>query len=109
MLNILVALRLWGYRWQGQRIVIKCANQAVVTILISGPTCEPTLAAITRNIAMISAVKDIELKAGKVNIIADNLSRLALGDIYKENLQHLIPSHTWIQSPNNILHLDWSS
>ena len=33
MLNILVALRLWGYRWQGQRIVIKCVNQAVVTIL----------------------------------------------------------------------------
>ena len=71
MLNILVALRVWGHRWQGKRIIIHCDNQAVVIILNSGKTKDTTLAAITRNIAMLTAINDINLNTihipGKLN------------------------------------------
>ena len=66
MLNILVALRVWGPAWH---------NQAVVTILNSGATKDLTLAATARNIFMQSAKCDINLSVihilGKNNPIAD--------------------------------------
>ena len=71
-------------------MVIHCDNQAVVTILNSGGTRESSLAAMARNIAMITALNDIELRVvhipGKDNVIADNLSTLALGPQYRNNL-----------------------
>ena len=33
MLNIMVALKIWGQAWQNMRIEIKCDNLAVVQIL----------------------------------------------------------------------------
>ena len=38
MLNILVAIRVWGNVWKYHRILIKCDNQAVVSVLNSGKT-----------------------------------------------------------------------
>ena len=58
MLNILVALHVWGNNWQGKQMVIHCDNQAVVVILNSGKTRDSTLAAITRNIAILTATND---------------------------------------------------
>ena len=58
---------------------IFCDNEAVVTILNSGRTRDPFLAAIARNIFMSAAVSDIYLKIvhipGKKNVVADLLSR----------------------------------
>ena len=82
MLNILMALRVWGHRWQGKQIVIHCDNQAVVIILNTGKTKDSTLAANTRNIAMLMATNDINVKTvhipGKHNTVADSLSRLTI-------------------------------
>ena len=50
MLNILVALRVWAKQWATKTISVKCDNQAVVTILQSGKTRDPLLAAICQNI-----------------------------------------------------------
>ena len=36
MINILVALRLWGHCWKSKKIIIKCDNQAVVSVLNTG-------------------------------------------------------------------------
>ena len=50
MLNILVAIRVWGHQWESQKILFKCDNQAVVSVLNSGKSSDMTLSAIARNI-----------------------------------------------------------
>ena len=55
MVNILVAIRLWGRLWQHKKIIIKCDNQAVVSILKLGKTKDSTLACIARNILFEAA------------------------------------------------------
>ena len=79
MLNILVAIRVWGNAWKHQRILIKCDNQAVVSVLNSGKTQDLTLAGIARNIMMEISEQDIDLKVihilGVENKVADLLSR----------------------------------
>ena len=78
-LNLLVAMRLWADHWSSQKVVLFCDNQAVVSVLNNGRTKDRTLAAITRNIQMIAAIKDINLSVvhilGKNNTVADLLSR----------------------------------
>ena len=95
MLNKLVALRLWAQRWYKKRIIIHCDKQAVVIVINSGKTRDPILAAITRNIAMITATQDINLKLvhipGKHNRIADALSRINIHPQYQIQLHHLTP------------------
>ena len=61
MLNILVALRVWAKQWASKKILLKCDNQAVVSVLNSGKTQDLTLAAMARNINMLLAVEEIEL------------------------------------------------
>ena len=95
MLNILVALRVWGPAWQGKKLLVHCDNQAVVAILNSGATRDLTLAAIARNIFMESAKCDINLSVihilGKDNPIADLLSRWYITDNANTKLRDMIP------------------
>ena len=82
MLNILVALRVWAKQWANKKVLLKCDNQAVVSVLNSGKTQDLTLAAMARNINMLLAVEDIELQVihilGSDNKIADLLSRWSI-------------------------------
>ena len=75
MLNIMVALKVWGYCWSNMRIEIKCDNLAVVQVLQEGRARDPLLATIARNIWMLTSVFNIQLSvshiAGKNNAIAD--------------------------------------
>ena len=69
--------------------LIKCDNQAVVSVLTSGRTQDWMLAAIARNIFMEVVACDIELKVihvlGKDNPIADPLSRrIITGNAHQE-------------------------
>ena len=84
MLNILVAIRVWGPLWNGKAIRIACDNQAVVMVLNSGKTRDLTLAAIARNIFMTAAHFDLFLKTvhimGVCNDIADSLSRWTISE-----------------------------
>ena len=81
MINILVALRIWGSQWLHKRISIACDNEAVVYVLNSGRTKDLTLAAIARNIQLLLATYNIEIVVrhipGKDNMVADLLSRWA--------------------------------
>ena len=43
MVNILVAIRLFTKQWAGRKILVKCDNQAVVTVLSSGQNTRSVL------------------------------------------------------------------
>ena len=79
MINILVALRLFGNTWKGNRVLIKCDNEAVVSVLRTGKARNPFLGACARNIWYGAAIQDVEMQyvhvSGKNNRKADLLSR----------------------------------
>ena len=87
MLNILVAIRVWGNQWKSQMILIKCDTQAVVSVLNSGKSSDTILSPIARNILFYCAEHDINLRLihvlGKDNTVADILSRW-----YESNTRH---------------------
>ena len=80
MLNIVVALRVWGKMWHHGSIVIKYDNLGVVQVVRTGKTKDLFLALCIRNIWLIMAAYDIELHidhiSGHRNTIADTLSRI---------------------------------
>ena len=45
MVNILVAIRIFGPSWLQKKVLIKCDNQAVVHVLESGRTRDSFMAA----------------------------------------------------------------
>ena len=111
MLNILVALRVWAKQWSNKKILLKCDNQAVVSVLNSGKSQDMTLAAMARNINMLLAVEDIELQVihilGSDNKIAD-LSRWSITSNPDVKLRQLIKNPLWLMLSSDILNLDWS-
>ena len=98
MFNILVTCRLWASKWAKKNVMIYCDNEAVVTILNSGKTRDPTLAAISRNIFMQCASYDIHLEVqhlpGKSNTVADLLSRWQETKDAEAKLSSLVPHFT---------------
>ena len=111
MINILVAIRTWGQAWTGKTLLVHCDNAAVVSVLITGATKDLTLAAMARNITMEVAKLDINLCtahfAGKINVVADCLSRWSMGEQYRKKSQSILPCPQWVQPPDNALTLNW--
>ena len=71
-----------------------------------------TLAAMARNINMITAHLDIDLITvhieGKLNVIADTLSRLPINPCLMSKIPVLLPDHIWITPKADAFTLDWS-
>ena len=61
MLNIVIALRIWGHLWQHGSISIRCDNLGVVQVIKSGKTRDQFLALCVRNIWLLTASHDIDL------------------------------------------------
>ena len=80
MLNIVVALRLWGHWWANASVSIRCDNLAVVQVVNTHKTKDAILAVCVRNIWLICALYNISLFVvhikGNLNVKADLLSRL---------------------------------
>ena len=112
MLNILAALRVWQEAWRNSKVGIACDNLAVVQVLNSGKTRDLTLAAIARNIQFQIAKYNIDLKVshipGKVNIIADLLSRWNSRPNPRKMLHDLLPLHQWVPVHDSDIIIDWS-
>ena len=106
MCNILVAIRVWGNVWKHQRILIKCDNQAVVSVLNSGKTQDLTLAGIARNIMMEISEQDIDLQVihilGVENKVADLLSRWFITKNPGKALNNFVHNPMWMHLENKI-------
>ena len=111
MLNVLVAIRLWSKNWENKTLKIFCDNAAVVSVLNTGKTRDPILAAICRNIFMLCAKSDIELKfahiRGEKNIIADLLSRWKNSNENFVKLEKLVPNVVWLPTTPDLVTLDF--
>ena len=111
MINILVAIRTWGQAWTGKTLLVHCDNAAVVSVLTTGATKDLTLAAMARDITMEVAKLDINLRtvhiAGKINVVADCLSRWSMGEQFRRKSQSILPCPQWVQPPDKALTLNW--
>ena len=111
MLNILLALRSWDSQWATKTILVHYDNGAVVTILQTGKTKDPTLDAICRNIGIETAKADIRLKTvhipGKLNVMADSLSRFHISNVHRDKVHQWLPQATWIFPPCDNLLINW--
>ena len=79
MVNILLAVRLFQVQWSGRKVLIRCDNEVVVSVLRSGRTRDPYPGACARNIWYVLALADMDLQYAHVrgldNGVADLLSR----------------------------------
>ena len=75
MINVLAAIRVWAKRWASMQVTIKCDNAAVVQVVNTGITRDSMLVVIARNIWLVSALNNIQLKLiylpGTLNKSAD--------------------------------------
>ena len=110
MVNILVAIKVWHVQWAGLSVMIKCDNQAVVSVLTTGRTRDQTLATYARNIFMWLSAFNIDIKvvhvAGKLNPVADLLSRWRFTVNNHQKLAQLAQSITWIPVSKDLLYVD---
>ena len=110
MVNILLAIRTFKPHWASKKILIQCDNEAVVTVLRSGKTRDPYLAACARNIWYTAAAADIDLQyvhiRGVDNRIADVLSRWQGTTDHLNLLYHHIQKPIWLHVVQDMLDLD---
>ena len=87
MINILIALRVWGNNWHSKRVTVHCDNHAVVDILDRNRTRDDLLGVILREIRMLQARVNVQLRVlhimGEDNPIADCLSRVHMSKCYQ--------------------------
>jgi hypothetical protein len=92
LLAVVIAAKLWGMQWANKRSLLYCDNQVSVTVLNSGKTHSAFLADCLRELWLVAAIHDFQLRAvhldGISNRAADYLSRWHLNkkhslDFYK--------------------------
>ena len=110
MVNILVAVKLFATSWQKKKICIKCDNMVVVQVLSKGRTKDPFLGTCARNIWLLAAKNDVDLTyvhiQGKLNCVADLLSRWQYSQACYNQLKTFIPQPIWCSVTQEILEID---
>ena len=108
MVNILLAVKLFETQWAGRKIIIKCDNQAVVSVLRSVRTKDPYLGACAQNIWYVCALADIDVHylhiRGLDNRVTDLLSRWTGSDVNELHLY--VQDPVWIPVNRRLLEID---
>ena len=110
MINILLSIRLFQAQWAGRKVLIKCDNEAVVTVLRSGRARDPFLGACARNIWYAGSLADMDNQyvhiRGLDNRVADLLSRWT--GSYKDvtELQSHVQDPIWVPVSMEFLEID---
>ena len=106
MINILVALKVWHKQWSGHKVLVKCDNQAVVSVLSTGKTRDSTLRKYTRNIFLWLSAFNINIMVvhvpGKLNPVADLLSRWNITVDNSSKLQQVVHPVTWVPATQEL-------
>ena len=112
LINILVALKVWHSQWAGSSVLIRCDNQAVVSVLTTGKTRDPVMAKYVRNIFLWLSAFNIDIRvihiAGRLNPVADLLSRWHLTKNNVQKLQELVHPVSWVKVSGELLHVNES-
>ena len=99
MLNVVVALKVWGQQWANKCVRLFCDNQAVVEVLSSGRAQDQILAMCVRNVWLLTASYNIALLVshiqGTKNNVADLLSRWRNTNEDVQKLHQLIECPVW--------------
>ena len=111
MINLVIALRMWGKFWSNSVVTAHCDNIAVVQVVDNSRTRDSFLAACIRNIWLLTAKWDIQLKIihipGEENVHADTLSRLFSSKAINQGLLNdLETNYTWDVVPIRFFTLD---
>ena len=110
MVNILLAVRLFQGHWVGKKVLVKCDNEAVVSVLRSGKTKDPYLGACARNILYVCALADIDIQyvhvRGLDNRVADLLSRWTGSGKDSLELKMYVQDPIWIPVDISLLDID---
>ena len=108
MVNISLAVILFQVQWSGHRVLIRCDNEAVVSVLRLGRTRDSYLGACARNIWYVSALTGIDLHYAHIrrldNGVADLHSRWTGSSKDVSQLLSQVQDPVWV--PVNIKLLD---
>ena len=116
LLPIVMAAAIWGPHWANKSVLCRCDNEAVVCILNTGTSRDPTVMGLMRCLHFIAAKFNMLISAvhlaGTRNTLADALSRNNLPLFFKHYPQ---ANHKPSTIPYNLLDLlvlskpDWTS
>ena len=89
LLTVIVAVRLWGVRCQGMKVVIYCDNEPAVKVINSGKSRDAFMATCIRELWLVVSANLFELRAihlpGVDNRVADALSRWDESVYYRDS------------------------
>jgi hypothetical protein len=99
MLTVVVATKLWCYRWRGKRIQVFCDNNSSVQVINSGRTRDAFLQSCLRELCFVAAIHEFEMRAvhiaGVDNRLCDLLSRWDNDLYYREEFNRLSCGRGW--------------
>ncbi len=113
LLTIIVACKVWGHKWAGKRLVVKCDN--ITSVLNSDRSKNLFLQSFLREMAFVTARHEFEVRgvhiSGISNRIPDALSRWEMNHKYQIEFEQLVGEEPVYESfvyPGlfNFLH-DW--
>ena len=87
LLTIVIALKIWGHKFKGKRLLVNCDNLSSCLVLNKGSTKCSFMQSCLREICFLAAVGEFEIKAkhieGVNNRLPDLLSRWELDAKYR--------------------------
>ena len=102
ILNIVAAAKIWANHWSNQKIQIFYDNMAIIEVLTTDKTRDPTLATCSRNVWLIAALYNIDFIfshiPGVENTIADLLSCWKDDIQQRKKLKELVDQPIWIDT-----------
>ena len=92
-------MKLLRSTWLGHKVLVKCKNEAVITVFRPGKRKDPYLATVAHNVCCLVSLSDIDIQyvhmRGQDNGLADLLSR------WKNTVEQ------WQQLYNTVSHPVW--
>ena len=102
MVNVMVALKIWGHHWSSKCVTIYCDNLAVVEVLTFGRAKDAILATCAHNIWLLTAINNLNLVVshlkGMDNTVAVLLSRWSTTKNNISKLHQLVEYPLWINT-----------